>query len=71
MPVITALPDHSLILDNDVFTHLRKGDPAIVKLTNVYWSSLKSFPSLPSITIFEAIKGIEKALKKKEITRLL
>jgi len=58
-------------LDNDVFTHWRDQQPSIALALKEYESRLKSFPKLPSITIFEAKWGIEKEIIKQGNTEFL
>ena len=60
MPIGLALADTSLVLDNDVLTDWRKGNSNIERMVTRYVSSLKRPPFLTSMTVFEAIHGIEK-----------
>ncbi len=68
MPILNFSPELPLALDNDVFTHLRNKQPYVIKKIIEYNSKTKTFPVIPSITLFEANFGIQKALLKKEIT---
>ncbi len=68
MPIVEALPEHLLVLDNDVFSDLRKGLPVTKNKVKEYFNNLKRFPALPSITIFESFKGVEAEFKKGKIT---
>jgi predicted nucleic acid-binding protein len=58
------------VLDNDVFTHWRNSQPYILQEINGHFERLKSLPALASMTIFEALYGIELEEKKNRITKL-
>src|SRR5437879_3673808 len=64
MPIIEAHPEHSLVVDNDVFTHWRAQKPQIVKNMEDYFAIHKKHPALPSITVFETYQGFENAIRK-------
>lgn len=66
MAVVTAFAETSLVLDTDVFSHWRNSQPYAVTAISDYISRLKRPPSLTSITIFEAIRGIELALANRK-----
>lgn len=71
MSAAPPLDDTPLLLDNDVFTHWRNQKPTIKSAINDYVKRLKSFPKLPSITIFEAQWGIEREIVKQGDNELL
>ncbi|MEP7338097.1 MAG: type II toxin-antitoxin system VapC family toxin [Acidobacteriota bacterium] len=56
--------DTPLLLDNDVLTRWRNQNHQVVGAIKDYTRRLKSFPKLPSITIFGAKWGIEKEAVK-------
>ena len=66
MPIGPAHPDTSLVLDNDVLTHWRNQRISIEQSVSDYISRLKRPPFLASMTVFEAIHGIEKAIHQIE-----
>ena len=61
MAIIQAPPEISLALDNDVFSHWRNNHPYVREALDAYESRHKLLPALTSITVFEALKGIEAA----------
>jgi predicted nucleic acid-binding protein len=63
-----AVSDTSLVLDNDVFTHWRKGQPYVMKEIAGYIKRHKQPPALTSTTLFEAMWGIESSEIKGDIT---
>ncbi len=60
MPISPAFSEKSLVLDTDVLTHLRNRQPYAVNLVNEYVIRLSKPPTLTSMTVFEALDGIEK-----------
>ncbi|HVS20682.1 MAG TPA: type II toxin-antitoxin system VapC family toxin [Pyrinomonadaceae bacterium] len=68
MAITSAFSETSLVIDNDVLTHWRNGRPAILAEIGGYIRRLKRPPALASITIFEALFGIENSLAKKRIS---
>ncbi|MFL6211294.1 MAG: type II toxin-antitoxin system VapC family toxin [Pyrinomonadaceae bacterium] len=68
MPLGPALPETSLALDNDVFTHWRNGQVYVLREITEHFKRLKSVPALTSMTIFEALKGVEDEERKNKIT---
>jgi predicted nucleic acid-binding protein len=66
MPIGPAHPDTSLVLDNDILTQWRNRSRNIEQALSDYISMLKRPPSLTSMTVFEAIYGIENAIHKIE-----
>jgi hypothetical protein len=64
MAVGPALPETSIALDNDIFTHWRSQQPYVLKAINEYFSNLKRLPSLTSMTVFEALAGFERLVAK-------
>lgn len=68
MAIGPAHPETSLVFDNDVFTHLRNEHEYVLREIGQYVSILKQPPALTSITIFEALYGIESEEAKERIT---
>jgi predicted nucleic acid-binding protein len=68
MPIISASPKNLLALDSDIFTHLRNQQRYVLRKIAEHNSHTKTFPVIPSTTLFEANFGIQKALVKNEIT---
>jgi predicted nucleic acid-binding protein len=68
MPLGPALPETSLVLDNDVFSHLRNGQPYAEKAVGDYFIRLKRVPALAAIGLFESLSGIENAEVKGKTT---
>ncbi len=68
MPIIESPPELSLALDNDIFTHLRNKQPYILEQVKKHYFNTKKLPVIPSVTIFEANFGIQKALTTNQIT---
>ena len=71
MPIGPANRDTSLVLDNDILTDWRKRSRYIELPVNDYVSRLKRPPFLTSMTVFEAIHGIEKTAAARSITDIL
>ena len=68
MPIVEALPEHLLLLDNDVFSGLRNESPTAKNKVRDYFNNLGCFPALPSVIIFETFMGVEAELKRGKIT---
>ena len=68
MPVIPPLDETILVVDTDVFSRWRNKNPYILDHVAEYFKRLKEFPALTSMTVFEAMSGIEKELVKGRIT---
>jgi len=68
MPIIDALPETPLALDNNVFTHLRKKQTYVLDKVKKYHFDMRSLPVIPSLTVFEANFGVQKALATNEIS---
>jgi predicted nucleic acid-binding protein len=68
MAIGPLLPETQIVLDNDLFTHWRNKQQYVVREISDYLSRLKEFPALTSITLFETLWGIEKALVRKQIS---
>jgi predicted nucleic acid-binding protein len=68
MPVGHPLPDTSLVLDNDLFTHWRNKHPYVLGEIADYINRHKTTPALTSVTLFEARWGFENAAVKKAVT---
>jgi predicted nucleic acid-binding protein len=70
MPIGPALPETILALDNDVFTHWRNGQSYVLREIAEHFTRLKSPPALTSMTVFEALNGIESEERKNKITKV-
>ncbi|MCA1631020.1 MAG: type II toxin-antitoxin system VapC family toxin [Acidobacteria bacterium] len=70
MPIGPALSDTPLALDNDIFTHWRNGQVYVLREIAEHFRRLQSPPALTSMTIFEALWGIEDEEKKAKITKI-
>src|SRR6267143_4436334 len=68
MPVGHPLADTLLVFDNDLFTHWRNKQPYVIREIADYTNRLKEVPGLTSVTLFEALWGVENAVIRKEIT---
>lgn len=68
MPVGPALAETSLVVDTDLFTHWRNRQPYVLREIGSYMERLKQPPALTSMTVFEALRGIEGELAKGRIT---
>jgi len=68
MPLIPPLAETILVVDTDVFSRWRNKNPYVLNHVAGYFNRLKEFPALTSMTIFEAVSGIEKELVKGRIT---
>ena len=58
-------PGTSLALDNNVFTHWRNRHQYVLDAITHYQSAFKVPPALTSITVFEALHGIEDDIVRK------
>jgi predicted nucleic acid-binding protein len=68
MSLTQPLPDTHLVLDTDIFTHLRKKHGYAMREVKSYFSRVKQLPALSAMTLFEALWGIDKEVKKGELT---
>ena len=68
MPIAKPLPDTRLVLDTDIFTPLRKKHEYVMREVKSYFSRVKQLPALSSMTLFEALWGLDKEVKKGEIS---
>ena len=68
MAVGHPLADTSLVLDNDLFTHWRNKHAYVLREIAEYTNRLKEVPALTSVTLFEALWGVENAAVKKDVT---
>src|SRR2546429_126784 len=68
MPLVAPLTETSLVVDTDVFTHWRNRNTYVLDQVASYFKNLKEFPALTSMTVFEALSGVEKELVKGKIT---
>jgi predicted nucleic acid-binding protein len=68
MPIGPALPDTPLVLDNDVFTHWRGGQSYVLREIAEHFKRIQSPPALTSMTVFEALYGVEVEERKNRIT---
>lgn len=58
-------PGTSLALDNNIFTHWRNRHQYVLDAVTQYQSEFKVPPALTSITVFEALHGIEQDIVRK------
>jgi len=70
MPVGLALPETPLALDNDVFTHWRNSQSYVLWEIAEHFKRLKSPPALTSMTVFEALHGVEDEERINRITKV-
>lgn len=63
-----AVADTPLVLDTDVFTHWRNGQPYALREISEYIKRFKRPPALTSTTVFEALWGIESSALNGKIT---
>lgn len=69
MYIAANISDTSLVLDNNVFTHLRKDKlPYAEQLVREYIQQHLRPPALTSITIFEALYGVELEASSGKLT---
>lgn len=68
MSVGHPLAETSLVLDNDLFTHWRNKHSYVLHEIAEYTNRLKEVPALTSVTLFEALWGVENAAVKKDVT---
>lgn len=67
MAVGAVLTETSLVLDNDIFNLWRYGHQRILGAITDYQSRIKLFPFLTSMTVYQALYGIEnKSIKPDE-----
>lgn len=69
MPIGLVLPETPLALDNDVFTHWRNRQSYVLREIAEHLKRLKSPPALTSMTVFEALYGVEDEERKNRITK--
>ncbi|CAN5656440.1 hypothetical protein BH20ACI4_BH20ACI4_03430 [soil metagenome] len=68
MLIIDSPPELPFALDNNVFTHLRNKQFYILQKIRKHRSDTMKLPVIPSLTVFEANFGIQKALFTKSIS---
>lgn len=68
MPIIDAPLETPLVMDTDVFSHLRNRQEYVEKNIREHFSKTKQFPAITAITVFEATQGIESELHKNNIS---
>lgn len=64
MAASPALPNTRLVLDTNVFSNWRKGWQPFTANIQDYLQQFKSYPSLPSMVVFEARRGFEAQIIK-------
>jgi predicted nucleic acid-binding protein len=69
MPIIDAPIETLLVLDNNIFTHLRNKQPYVLEKIKNHFFNTKKLPVIPSLTIFEANFGVQKALISNKISQ--
>src|SRR5437016_708973 len=70
MPVVDASPETPLVLDTDIFSHLRNSQKYVEKNIDAYFSRMKQLPALTAITVFEAAVGIESQIAQNSVTEV-
>ncbi len=68
MPIIESPPELSLAIDNDIFTHLRNKQQYVLEQVKKHFSNTRKLPAIPSLVIFEANFGVQKALINNKIS---
>ena len=68
MPIGLALPETSLALDTDVFTHWRNNQSYVLREVADYFRRMQFPPAVTSMTIFEALKGVEDEERRNKIS---
>lgn len=68
MPIIDSPPELPLALDNNVFTHLRNKKSYVLEQIKKHHSNARKLPVIPSLTLFEANFGVQKALATNKIS---
>lgn len=68
MPIIDAPPETPLVIDTDIFTHLRNRQKYVEEKIRTHFSNTKQLPAITTITVFEAKQGIESELYKNNIS---
>ncbi len=68
MPIINAPSDTPLVIDTDIFSHLRNRQKYVEENIRNHFSNTKQFPAITAITVFEAIQGVESELNKSKIS---
>lgn len=67
MSIIDAPPETPLVIDTNIFSHLRNGNDYVKNEIAKYFSNTKSFPAISSMTIFEANYGVDMQVAQKKI----
>jgi predicted nucleic acid-binding protein len=68
MPIINAPPDTPLVIDTDIFSHLRNKKEYVEKNIKTHFNYTKQFPAITVITVFEANQGVESQIHKGKIS---
>src|SRR6516164_4805612 len=71
MAVAPATPETLLVLDNDLFTHLRNSQEYVRQAVNHYLARHHRLPALPSIVVFEALRGFQREQDGQIAARLV
>lgn len=66
MSIIVAPPETPLVIDTNIFSHLRNEQTYVKNEIAKYFSNTKSFPAISSMTIFEANYGINNQLAQPQ-----
>jgi len=69
MPIGLPLRDTPLALDTVILTHWRNSQSYVLREIAEHFKRLKTMPALTSMTIFEALKGVEDEERKNKITK--
>lgn len=67
--LITDSPSElPLAIDTNILTHLRNKQSYVLKQVENHFRNTRKLPAIPSLTVFEANAGIQKALATNQIT---
>jgi predicted nucleic acid-binding protein len=68
MPIINSPPELPIALDNDIFTNLRNKQSFVLEQIKKHFFNTNQLPAIPSLILFEANFGVQKALAANSIT---
>ena len=68
MAFVDAPPETPLVLDTDIFSHLRNDQKYVQEHINAHFRQTRQFPALTAITVFEARIGTEREIVQNSLT---
>jgi len=71
MPIINAPSDTPLVIDTDIFSHLRNRQKYVEENIRNHFSNTKQFPAITAITVFEAISNEQADIFRQRINELI